>query len=253
MLQTRVIPCLLLRNGGLVKTVKFKEPRYVGDPINAVKIFNDKEVHELVLLDIEASKNKRGPQFDYLSRITREAFMPMGYGGGVRNLDDIQRLLGIGFEKVIINTATLENPDFVRQAAESCGSQSVVASVDVKKTLFGGYQVASHSGRSVPIADPAAWAAHLQGLGAGEILLNSVDRDGTFTGYDVPLIRKVASAVNVPVVAIGGAGSVQDFGVAIKQGGAAAVSAGSLFVFHGPHKAVLITYPTQEDLRSVFH
>jgi cyclase len=252
MLRTRVIPCLLLRNGGLVKTVRFKHPRYVGDPINAVKIFNDKEVDELVLLDILATRSGNGPPFDDLARIAREAFMPMGYGGGIRNPDDAKRLFGLGFEKVVLNSLALERPDVVSEIAAASGSQSVVASIDVKRSLFGRPRVHSHAGLRVPERDLCAYAVLLEKAGAGEILLNAVDRDGTFAGYDLPLIRSVAEAVGIPVIAAGGAGKVEDFGAAVRTGGAAAVAAGSLFVFHGRHRAVLITYPSPLELQRVF-
>lgn len=248
---TRVIPCLLLSGGGLVKTERFRDPVYVGDPINAVKIFNDKEVHELAILDIEASRRGRGPDFALLSRIGREAFMPMSYGGGLRALEDVRRVLELGFEKVVINTAALEDASFLSRAAELCGSQSVVAAVDVKKGFFGRRRVYGHArGRSLK-GSPAAYAAAAEKAGAGEILLTSVDRDGTRAGYDLDLIREVAGAVGVPVIACGGAGRVEDFALAA-EAGAAAAAAGSLFVFHGPHRAVLITYPSQAELKQVF-
>lgn len=252
MLRTRVIPSLLISDGGLVKTVRFKDPKYVGDPINAVKIFNDKEVDEIVILDIDASKQARGPRFDFLAGITREAFMPMGYGGGIRNVEDVRRLLSLGFEKVVINSMALERPEFLAEVAETCGGQSVVGSIDVKKSLFGGRKVFSHSGKQAKITDPLELALQMRKLGVGEILLNSVDRDGTFEGYDLPLIKSISEAVDIPVVAIGGAGKLSDFGAAVKEGKAAAVAAGSFFVFHGPHRAVLITYPGQDELKKVF-
>jgi cyclase len=242
MLKTRVIPALLLRNGGLVKTRGFCDPVYVGDPINAVKIFNDKEVDELVFLDIEASKAGREPNFELLESIAAEAFMPFGYGGGVRTLDQLKRLLSIGIEKVILNTAALENPGFVEDCARVAGSSSVVVSIDVAKGFFGRRDIRVAGGsRRVP-GKPDEVAAEMERRGAGEILLNSIDRDGTGKGYDLELVGQVSRAVGVPVVACGGAGSIAHMRDAV-DAGAAAVAAGSMFVFHGPHRAVLISYP----------
>ncbi len=246
----RVIPILLYRDTGLVKSVKFKDYKYVGDPINAVKIFNEKEVDELVLLDINATADGRKPNFRLIADIAREAFMPMGYGGGVCDLADIKQLFKLGVEKVSINTAAVERPDLVRQAAEIAGSQSVVVSIDVKKNLLGRYEVYTHCGRKPTGFDPVKFAVRMEQMGAGEILLNSIDRDGAMQGYDVELIRQVANAVSIPVVACGGAGKLEDFALAIKQGGASAVAAGSMFVFHGKHRAVLINYPSQRELKA---
>lgn len=248
MLRTRVIPCLLLRNGGLVKTVKFESPRYVGDPINAVRIFNQKEVDELIFLDISATAAGRGPNFDLIRDIASEAFMPFGYGGGVSSVDEVRRLVGIGVEKVVLNAAAVHRPELIGEAAEAAGSQSVVVSIDVKKSLLGRYEVVTHNGRRRTGLSPVDWARKAEALGAGEIVVNSVDRDGTMKGFDVALLRQVTAAVGVPVVACGGAGSLDDFAAAIREGGASAVAAGSMFVFHGKHRAVLITYPDYAEL-----
>ncbi|MFH0816829.1 MAG: AglZ/HisF2 family acetamidino modification protein [Methanobacteriota archaeon] len=249
MLRHRVIPCLLLHNGGLVKTMKFREPKYVGDPINAVKIFNDKEVDELVILDIDASREKRGPNLELLSKINREAFMPLGYGGGISTVEQVRAVLNLGFEKVVLNTAALDNPGLVTAAAGECGSQSVVVCIDAKKGFLGKYGVYSHATGKTLSREPGEYAAELGRLGAGEIVINSVDKDGTLSGYDLELIKRVASSVKIPVVAMGGANSVSDLAAAIKIGGASAVSAGAFFVFHGPHRAVLITYPSKTELK----
>jgi imidazole glycerol-phosphate synthase subunit HisF len=251
-LPPRVIPCLLLRNQGLVKTTRFKNPRYVGDPTNAVRIFNDKEVDELVFLDITASSERRPPQFELLARMTSECFMPLCYGGGVRTIADMRRLFAIGIEKVAVNTYAAENPDFVREAAEIFGSSSVIVSIDVKRRLFGKNEVVTMGGKRRTGLDPVAYAATMERQGAGELLLNSVDRDGTMVGYDLDLIRSVSEAVDIPVVACGGAGSILDLGRAIREGGASAAAAGSMFVFHGPHRAVLITYPSSAELNEAF-
>lgn len=247
----RVIPALLLKNEGLVKTIKFKDPTYVGDPINAVKIFNDKEVDELLFIDIQATKEEKRPNFELVSRISREAFMPFGYGGGVRNLEDMSRLFRLGVEKVSVNSYAIENPDFIAEAANSFGSQSVVASIDVKKDASGKYWVFDHRTYSTTKLDPVEFAVLMERKGAGEILLNSVDRDGTFDGYDIDIIKKIAQSVRIPVIALGGAGKLEDFREAVKTGGASAVAAGSFFVFHGRHRAVLITYPDKDELKKV--
>jgi cyclase len=252
MLRTRVIPCLLLKNGGLVKTRGFAEPKYVGDPINAVKIFNEKEVDELVFLDISATPAGRPPSFDLIRDIAAEAFMPFAYGGGVTSVEEVKRLVGLGAEKVVVDSAAVARPALVREAAEVVGSQSLVVAIDVKRSLLGRYEVVTRSGTRRTGLDPVAWAQQAESLGAGEILVNSVDRDGTMKGYDVALLRKVTGAVRVPVVACGGAGGLGDLRAAVVEGGASAVAAGSLFVFHGRHRAVLITYPDHRELEQLF-
>src|SRR5665213_633374 len=244
MLKTRVIPTLLLRGAGLVKTTAFKKPVYVGDPINAIRIFNEKEVDELVLLDITASRTGKGPAFGTIENIASECFMPVAYGGGITTVEQVRRILGSGVEKVVINTAALANPPFVRAAADEFGSQAVVVSMDVKQKFLGRYEVLGDSGTRSTGHEPVAYAKMMEQLGAGEILVTAIDRDGTMKGYDIELIFRLASAVNIPVIASGGAGTIADFGKASKQGGAAAVAAGAMFVFHGPHRAVLITYPS---------
>lgn len=251
MLRTRVIPSLLMTERRLVKTIKFGKRVYLGDPINTVKIFNDKLVDELVLLDIDASVQGREPDYAYLENIASQCFMPLGYGGGVTSAEQVRRLLGLGIEKVVINAAAVACPELISEAAELAGSQSVVVSIDVKKNWVGGYEVRTHNGRRSTRLDPAAFAAEAERRGAGEILLNSVDRDGTMSGYDLKLIRQVADAVSVPLVACGGAGNITHLGEAIHEGGASAVAAGSLFVFNGPHKAVLINFPAQKELHRV--
>ena len=242
MFHTRVIPCLLLRNGGLVKTVKFKDPTYIGDPINAVRIFNDKGADELVFLDISATPEGRGPNLEVLEEIASEAFMPFAYGGGITTAAQVRSLYALGIEKVVINTAAAATPTLVTEAAEIGGSSGVVASMDVNRDWLGRYGVYVNSGRKRVSSDPVAYARELERLGAGEILVNAIHRDGTMEGYDLPLIRSVSEAVSVPVVACGGAGSIDHFRQAVDHG-ASAAAAGSFFVFHGRHRAVLITYP----------
>lgn len=251
MLNVRVIPCLLLSNGGLVKTVRFASPRYVGDPINAVRIFNDKEVDELVFLDIGATPAGRGPNYELLADIASEAFMPFAYGGGVASLEQARRLFGLGVEKVVINTAAERMLGLVGEIASAAGSSSVVASIDVKRSWRGRYSVWVGGADRDTRRDPLAWARELEREGAGEILLTSIDRDGTQSGYDLELIRRVAEAVSIPVVAAGGAGTLDHLREAVDHG-ASAVAAGSMFVFQGKHKAVLITYPQRRELEALF-
>jgi len=250
MIRPRVIPALLLKGQGLVKTVKFKDPKYLGDPINIVRIFNDKEVDELIFLDITATNEKRRPPFEALSKITSECFMPLGYGGGIRSLEDVRTLLGLGVEKVILNTAAAEMPELVTEAAAYAGSQAVVISIDVKRSLLGKYEVFTHSGLQGTGLDVVRHAQEMERRGAGELFVNSIDRDGTMQGYDLDLVRRVAQAVNIPVVACGGAGKVEHLAEAIRAG-ASAAAAGSMFVFQGPLRGVLISYPSQEELRRV--
>ena len=244
----RVIPALLLHNAGLVKSVRFKNYKYVGDPINAVKIFNEKEVDEIVLIDIDATKEHRPPNFKQIAEIASEAFMPMAYGGGITNLDEIKKILFCGYEKVIINKTLHTNINLISQAAKSVGSQSIVASIDVKKNMFGNYKVYTDNGTKNTNKNPEQFAKDVENAGAGEILINNIDSDGTYKGFDVKLIQSITSVVNIPVIAIGGASSVADFCLA-KQAGASAVAAGSIFVFQRPHQAVLISYPTQKELK----
>ena len=248
MIRPRVIPCLLLKNEGLVKTVKFKDPKYLGDPINIVRIFNDKEVDELIFLDILATTENRRPNFELLGKITSECFMPLGYGGGIRDMEDVKNLLAIGVEKIVLNTSAVENSSLIRAAADHAGSQAVVISMDVKKTLLGKYEVITRAGKKGTGLDPVKFAIEMEKQGAGEIFVNSIDRDGTMQGYDLELVRRVADSVTVPVVACGGAGNIQHLAEAIKAG-ASAAAAGSMFVFQGPLRDVLISYPAQEDLK----
>ena len=252
MVRTRVIPCLLLRNMGLVKTRRFKDAVYIGDPINAVRIFNDKEVDELVLLDINATPDGKRLPFDMLAKVASQCFMPLCYGGGVRTVEDMAQLYSIGIEKVALNSQAVKTPTLVRAAADRFGAQSVIVSIDVKKSYFGKYEVVTEGGRKGTGKDPVRWAAEMQAMGAGELFLNSVDRDGMMEGYDLELIRRVTAAVGIPVVACGGAGKLADLSSVVTAGGASAAAAGSLFVFQMPHRAVLINYPSQRDLESLF-
>ncbi|MFT3714301.1 MAG: AglZ/HisF2 family acetamidino modification protein [Archangium sp.] len=252
MLRKRLIPSLLLRSGGgLVKTQKFSEPKYVGDPINAVKIFNEKEVDELFLFDIHATRDRRRPNFKMIEEIVSEAFMPVGYGGGVKTLDDARTLLALGVEKVAINTAALAGLSFVTELKNAFGAQCVVGVVDVRKRFFGGTQVHSHSGAKVTEPDPLAWAQKLVEAGAGEILLQSVDRDGTMSGFDLDLLRSFDRRLPVPLVAAGGAGSVQHMRDAFNACQLSGLAVGARFVYQGSLRGVLINYLSRAELDSL--
>lgn len=248
MIRARVIPCLLLRGHGLVKTKKFKDPVYVGDPVNAVRIFSEKEVDELVILDIDASREGREPNYELIAEISGECFMPVAYGGGIRTLAQARKLIRCGIEKVVINSASVESTAFIREIADVFGSQAVVGAIDAKKTLLGGHRVFVKSGTIDAKVKPEDHASILERAGAGEIFLNSIDCDGQMQGFDLPLIQKVARRVNVPLVACGGAGNVEHLREAIIEGGASAVAAGSMFVFHGKRQAVLINYLSNTSL-----
>lgn len=243
-----MIPALLIQKGGLVKSVKFKNHKYVGDPINAVKIFNEKEVDEIVILDISATVEKRGPNFLQIKELASEAFMPLGYGGGITKLEDITKLITTGVEKVVINTSAYNNPRLISDGAKYIGSQSIVVSIDVKKNVWGKYKVYVQNGLKNTNLDPVQFARQMENAGAGELFLNAIDRDGTFSGYDTELIKLISSSINIPLVAIGGGACVEDMAKAIESG-ASAVSAGSMFVFQRPHRAVLISYPKQQELK----
>ncbi len=252
MLIPRVIPVLLLRGEGLVKTKQFKDPRYVGDPINAVRIFNEKEVDELIFLDINASKEGRPPNYEMVERIASECFMPLAYGGGVKSLDHANRLFSIGVEKVIINTAALDDSKSLTTIAQRYGSQAVVGAIDFRKPLLGSAKIYDHrSGRDIPVA-PSKHAKELEERGAGEIFLNAVERDGMRTGYLLDVIKEVSAAVGLPLIACGGADTISDIRAAIMTGEASAAAAGAMFVFHGKHQAVLITYPKRTEIEDAF-
>jgi cyclase len=252
MLIPRIMPCLLLKNGALVKTVKFKDPSYIGDPINAVRIYNEKEVDELIFLDITATLEKRQPPFDVLAQIASECFMPVTYGGGIRTLTEIEMILRVGIEKIALNSYAFENPQFIRAAADKFGSQAIVVSMDVRKKMLGQYEVFTRAGRTGTGLEPVEYAAQMAEAGAGELLLTAIDRDGTQEGYDVELIRRVTSAVDIPVICCGGAGKIADFGAAVKQGGASACAAGSMVVYFGRNRAVLINFPARRELEQIW-
>lgn len=250
MLKHRVIPALLLSNRGLVKTRKFSHPKYVGDPINAIRIFNEKEVDELMVLDITASKQAREPDYALIEEFAGECFMPLAYGGGITTVDRAARVLSLGVEKICVQAAALGDPLLITRLAERFGSQSVMASVDVKRNWLGRPR-AYAAAQGTTIAEP--WLALAQRLvagGAGEVLLNAVDRDGTMIGPDLELIHEAAAALSVPLIALGGVSSLGDIKAAV-EAGASAVAAGAFFVFQGPHRAVLITYPRYGELEAL--
>lgn len=240
----RVIPILLLKDEGLVKTKRFKDPVYIGDPVNAVRIFNEKEVDELVLFDIDAANKGRDPQYDWLSDIVCESFMPIGYGGGIDSVEKAKKLFDLGIEKIVLNTASF-NYDLIEEIASIYGSQSIVISVDVKKNYFGNYNTYSKSANQKHSIGPVEHSMKVVNAGAGEIIIQSIDNEGTMKGYDIELTKLVSESVTVPVVASGGAGSIEDLERALKVGNASAVSAGSLFVFKGKQNGILINYPTE--------
>ena len=250
-LRTRVIPVLLLRNESLVKTVRFGKFSYVGDPCNTVRIFNELEVDELMFLDITASREGRGPNLKLLADIADECFMPLGYGGGLRSLEQAKAVFDIGFEKVCINTAAIEHPDLVTELARHYGSQAVVASIDVKAGWWSGATVRTLAGRRNTRHDPVTWAMEVERRGAGEILLTSIDREGSWQGFDLELVKRVADAVSIPVIAHGGAGTLQDIGAVVKQAHASAVALGSMVVFQRKGMGVLVNFPDAEQLQAV--
>ena len=250
MLKHRVIPCLLLQNGGLVKTQKFANPKYVGDPVNAIRIFNEKEVDELLVIDIEASKTKREPDYDLIEQFAGECFMPLAYGGGITTVDQARRLFSVGVEKVAVQTSALANLELVTGITSRYGNQSVVVAVDIRKNLLGRYRLYSSATGKMLDQDWLLFLKMAVDAGAGEILLNAVDRDGVMGGVDLPLIKSAAAGCSVPLIAVGGVGSLADIKAAV-DAGASAVAAGAFFVYHGPHRAVLITYPKYADLTAL--
>ena len=250
MLRPRIIPCLLVHHRGLVKTVEFKKPKYVGDPLNAVKIFNEKEADELIVLDIDATREGREPDYKMIANLASECRMPLCYGGGVNTAQQAKRIIGLGVEKVAISSAALDNPDLISQVAEDIGRQSVVVVIDVRKKsgfFSKGYEVCSHNASKSHKLAPFDFARNIQAAGAGEIVINSINNDGKMNGYDMILAKKMRDSLNIPLTILGGCGSTSDLQQLIGACGVVGAAAGSLFVFKGPYKAVLINYPNPEQ------
>ena len=248
MLRPRIIPCLLVHDKGLVKTVNFKDHKYVGDPINAVRIFNEKEVDELIVLDIDATTEHREPDYKMIENLAAECRMPLCYGGGVKTVDHAQRIFGLGVEKVALSAAAIDNPGLVSEAAKIVGSQSVIVVLDIKKSLkTRAYEVWTHNGQKNTGKSPTDLAVQMESLGAGEIVINSIDNDGIMKGYDFDLVEKIRNVISLPLTVLGGAGSLNDISGLINKYGIIGASAGSLFVFKGIFRAVLINYPNREE------
>jgi imidazole glycerol-phosphate synthase subunit HisF len=246
MLRPRIIPCLLVHKGGLVKTVGFEKPKYVGDPLNAVRIFNEKEVDELMVLDIDATADQRDPDYTLIRNLAAECRMPLAYGGGVRSVEQFEQLVSLGVEKVAISAAAISNPTLIGAAAARVGSQSVVVVIDVRRSDTR-FEVFTSNGRRATGLDAIEFARRAEGAGAGEIVINSIDRDGHMRGYDFDLVRCVREAVTLPLTVLGGAGSMADIGSLVREFGLIGAAAGSLFVFKGVYRAVLINYPSRSD------
>ena len=247
MLRPRIIPSLLLQDNGLVKTVNFKDPKYVGDPINAVRIFNEKEVDELVIFDIDATVLNNEPNYSLIERISNQSRMPLCYGGGIKTSEQAKRIFGLGVEKIAISSSIIDNPNLITEIGNQVGAQSVIVVLDVKKKIFGGYDVYTHNGKKARGIDPFKFIKNAQKLGAGEIVINSIDKDGLMKGYDFDLIQKIREASSLPITVLGGAGTLDDMGKLINQYKVIGVAAGSLFVFKGKFRAVLINYPSRTE------
>lgn len=252
MFRPRIIPVLLLKGKGLVKTTQFRNPRYIGDPINAVRLFNDLKADELVFLDIMASLGKRAISLDFVRDVGEEANMPFSVGGGIKTVEQIRDILNVGAEKVVINTQAELDPDFIKQAAELFGSSSITVCIDVERTRRGKFKTTILNGTKSTDSDPVDFARLMEKQGAGELIVQSIDKDGTMEGYDIELIRRISEAVTIPVVALGGAGTLQDMIKVFMEGFSSAMAAGSMFVFHGPRKGVLVNYPTPEQIKMTF-
>ncbi|WP_350613041.1 AglZ/HisF2 family acetamidino modification protein [Pseudomonas sp. HY7a-MNA-CIBAN-0227] len=247
MLRPRIIPCLLIHDGGLVKTVKFMDPKYVGDPINAVKIFNEKEADELIVIDIDATANGAEPNYKQIANLAAECRMPLCYGGGIRTAEQAKRIIALGVEKVAISSAALETPELITQIAEEIGSQSVVVVLDHKQRLLSKTnEVWTHNGTRNTKRNVLDVALEVEALGAGEIVLNSIENDGRMKGYDIELARKLRDVVGLPITILGGAGSLKDMHSVVQACGVVGVAAGSFFVFKGAYRAVLISYPSAQ-------
>ena len=253
MLRPRIIPCLLIHRGGLVKTIRFAQPKYVGDPLNAVRIFNEKEVDELIVADIDASTLGCEPNYALIASLASECRMPLCYSGGVKSSEQVERIIGLGVEKVAISSAAIQTPQLISDAASRVGRQSIVVVMDVKKSrFFRNYEVFIHNGKRGTGLNPVDFARQAEILGAGEILVNSIDNDGAMSGYDHVLIEQVREAVKLPLSVLGGGGSITDIQDLVRRHGIIGAAAGSLFVFKGKYRAVLIQYPTREEKDLIF-
>ncbi len=253
MLRSRIIPCLLVHNKGLVKTVKFKDPKYLGDPINAVRIFNEKEVDELMVIDIDATVEQHGPDYKMIEHLAAECRMPLCYGGGIKNLEQAQKIFSLGVEKIALSSVAIENPSIIKSMSEKVGNQSVVVVLDVKKkNCSSEYELYIHNGTISTGKNPVNFAIEMQELGAGEIVINSIDQDGIMKGYDLNIINQIRNVISIPLTVMGGAGSLDDVRTVIKQYGIIGVAAGSMFVFKGKFRAVLINYPSHIEKASLF-
>ncbi|MBS0028551.1 AglZ/HisF2 family acetamidino modification protein [Chitinophaga sp. 22321] len=250
MLKVRVIPSLLLADGGLVKTEKFRNAKYLGDPINTVKIFNEKEVDELIFIDIQCSQQKKKPSLEVIKDLASECFMPLSYGGGIDSLVQIEQILKIGVEKVVINHHALYHPAFLSSASQNFAQSTIVGAMDIKKNLWGNYMVYDHVKKKTLDISPVEYAKRLESLGCGELFINNVDREGTYLGFDLKIIEMITAAVGIPVTVCGGASKLTDITLAA-EAGASAVAIGSLFVYQGPHRAVLISYPSFNKLKEL--
>jgi len=252
MLRSRIVPCLLVRNKGLVKTVQFKDSKYVGDPINAVKIFNEKEVDELIVLDIDATKEKRPPNYKMIKDLAVECRMPLCYGGGIKTVEQAKEIIKLGAEKIALSSIIFENRNRIKEIADAVGVQSVIAILDIKKKgIFGKYQVYINNGTKATGKDPICVAKELEALGVGEVVINSIDNDGMMKGYDLKLVELIREAINLPLTVLGGAGTIQDIRQLIRDYKIIGAAAGSLFVFKGKFKAVLINYPNRDEVKEI--
>lgn len=247
MVRPRIIPCLLVHQKGLVKTVQFKNPKYVGDPINAVRIFNEKESDELMVVDIDATVENREPDYKMIENIAMECRMPLCYGGGIKTIEQAQRIFSLGVEKIAMSSAAIDNPNLISEIAGRVGSQSMVVVLDIRKKLFGGYELMTHNGKKSTSINLFDFAAEVERLGAGELVINSIDQDGVMKGYDLQLVEKIRKVNSLPLTVLGGAGSLDDIQKLISVYKVIGAAAGSLFVFKGVYKAVLINYPNWNE------
>ena len=252
MFLPRIIPVLLIQDRGLVKTNKFKSPKYIGDPINSVRIFNEKEVDEIIILDIEASKDNQSPDFSLIEDIAAEAFMPLGYGGGIKTVDQVKRIFELGFEKVVINSSTFENYSIIEESAKIFGSQSIVGCIDIKKSIFSKRYLYSHNGKKKQKINIKTHINNLINAGIGELIIQSIHLDGTKKGYDLNFLNKISKSIEIPSIGLGGAGNLSDAVTAIQNTDLSAVAAGSIFVYFGAHDAVLINYPERDLIEKLF-